>query len=1130
MAQVVSGTISGIVVDSSNASIRDASVVLTNEGTKATREVKTDASGRFVFTAVLPGTYSIRFTATGFSTVERTGNVLVANSTLDVGQVALQLGQTRETIQVTAQAELVQTGSSENSGVLTVDQLANLQDRSRDVMGLLNLLPGVASGAVYNIPNGPGYGNVAPNIMGHPANWSQATVDGLVSNDAGNAEFFSSPDLDSLDETQVQITNYDAEYSGNGGAVVNLITKAGTNQFHGSGYWYNRNEDYNADNFFNNAQHLARPLYRFNTVGGDIGGPVPIRKLRDRLFFFYSVENWHVKTPNAVGQLTMPTAAERTGNFSQSVDLNGALIPIKDPLNGGAPFPGNIVPASRINPTGQAILNLFPLPNQLNRALSNGNYNYEFQTDLSQPKTNQVFRVDWRPTDKDSFYIRGIHQTSDSIGYTGVPAYGPNFPLAQAYYAFLEQSAVISYTRIMSPSIVNEFSIGVRDAREWGGTETPGDLTKLQRSTTGINPPQLYNLNGRGIIPQMSFGGITNPPSVAFDTRFPIYGADSLTNLTDSVSITKGSHTLKLGYFLSRGRNGDGLNGYAVYMGNFSFARDVNNPLDTNYAYSNALTGNFDSYTESSSGPRMRGQLWMTAGFVQDTWKVNRKLTFNLGLRLNWHNWWTQQDRTGAADFALGAYNRSNAPLLYQPVSTPQGRQGINPVTGQIVPAVYIGAFVPSTGNMTNGMVTEGTSGYPRSFRYNNGLLPEPRIGFAYDPFGNGKTAIRASFGTFHQMEEIGDLIQTLVYDPPIQFNPVTYYGTIPSLTSGTPVLSPQTVYGYDLHPKTPVTYNYTLNIQRDIGFQTLVSAAYVGWVGRHLQWLQNINEVPLGAEFLPQNQDPTSPGRPLNDNFFRPYPGYGTIDFYSYNSTANYNALQVSVRHRLTRGFTFGIAYTYSKVMDFVDNDNSQVATYTPVRIWNYGKAGYDQTHVFVMNYEWDLPKASSVMPNTFVRRVLDDWKLSGITTFASGVPQGINLSTVDGANITGGGDGSRVNVTCNPELGYGDRTLKRFFNTSCFARPAQGSPGNAPKDVFRGPGITNFDATLFKEIPLGKETRVLQLRWEAYNVFNHTQFLSINNNARFDVNGNQVNGQFGQAISARDPRIMQLSLRLKF
>jgi hypothetical protein len=391
VAQVVSGTISGIVVDSADAVVPGASVTLINEGTQAARGEKSDRGGHFVFTATPPGNYTIRISAPGFTTVERTGNVLVANSKLDIGQVGLTVGQTKESISVSAQAELAQTGSAENSAVLTLDQLANIQDRSRDVMGLLSLLPGVVSGTVYNVPNGPGYGNVAPNIMGHPANWTVATVDGLVSNDAGNAEFFSSPDLDSLDEAQVQITNYDAEYSGNGGAVVNLITKAGTNKFHGSGYWYNRNEDYNANNFFNNLQGLPRPLYRYNTVGGDLGGPIPIKSLRDRLFFFYSIENWHVTTPNAAGQLTMPTAAERTGDFSQTIDLNGALIPIKDPLNGGAAFPGNIVPASRINATGQAMLNLFPLPNQLNRTVTKGNYNDQFQTSLSQPKTKPGF-------------------------------------------------------------------------------------------------------------------------------------------------------------------------------------------------------------------------------------------------------------------------------------------------------------------------------------------------------------------------------------------------------------------------------------------------------------------------------------------------------------------------------------------------------------------------------------------------------------------------------------------------------------------------------------------------------------------------------------------------------------------
>jgi hypothetical protein len=363
-----------------------------------------------------------------------------------------------------------------------------------------------------------------------------------------------------------------------------------------------------------------------------------------------------------------------------------------------------------------------------------------------------------------------------------------------------------------------------------------------------------------------------------------------------------------------------------------------------------------------------------------------------------------------------------------------------------------------------------------------------------------------------------------------VQFNPVIYYSTVASVGTSAGLLFPSNGFGTDVNAKTASVYNYTLNVQRDVGLQTILSVAYVGWVARHAPWAQNVNVVPYGARFLPGNADPSNPALPLNDNFFRPFPGYGNITIYSNNGTSNYNGLQVAANRRFGRGLAYGISYTWSKSMNYVDTDTGLVPLYRPVRVWNYGKAGFDQTHVLVFNYTWDLPKASRVMHGSAVRLLLDGWRLSGITTFASGTPLGLALSTVDGADITGGGDGSRVNVTGKAQLAHGERSRTRWFNPNVFARPNKGDPGNAPREVFRGPGINNWDATLFKELPLGKETRVLELRWEAYNVFNHTQFLGVDNGARFDVSGNQVNTRFGQIISARSPRIMQVSMRLRF
>ncbi|HUQ92681.1 MAG TPA: hypothetical protein VM120_13460 [Bryobacteraceae bacterium] len=522
-----------------------------------------------------------------------------------------------------------------------------------------------------------------------------ATVDGLQTNDIDAPQFFSSPNMDSLGEVQIQLSNYQAQYGGMGGAIINLITKSGTNEYHGTGYWYKRYEMFNANNYFNNATGVPLPRYRYNTLGASIGGPIPIPRMRDRLFFFYSIEDWKVKAPQALIQRTMPTAAERNGDFSQTLDLNGALIPVRDPLNAGTPFAGNIVPSNRVTPAGKAMLNVMPMPNLLDRGITRGNYNYQLQPVNDMPKRNHVFRVDYRPGNKDNLYLRGLRWDSNAAGGLGIPAGGPNFPLANLFYRYMEMSAAMNHTHIFTPTLVNEFSIAVRNARETGGASTDEDWARIQRSSTGINVPQLYGKNPFNVIPRMTFGGVPSAPAVTFDGRFPIYEAQTETNLTETLTLTRARHTIKAGFYMFRGASGSGLNGWGNPMGTFDFSRDILNPLDSNWAYSNAVLGNFFSYTEAFTSPQMRLKIWNMAGFVQDTWKMSRKLTLDLGFRLAWHNWWTHLIPNQAAAFVPGRYDASKAPVFFRPISTPQGRRGVNPLTGEVVPAVYIGGFVP---------------------------------------------------------------------------------------------------------------------------------------------------------------------------------------------------------------------------------------------------------------------------------------------------------------------------------------------------------------------------------------------------------------------------------------------------
>lgn len=1133
-AQTSTGVISGHVVDPQGNAIPGADITLTQQLTGVKINTRTDASGDFVFPSVLPGQYSITVSAQGFKRLDKRDYALSASERLNVGALAVEVGSLTQEVTVTADAAVVQTASQERSALLNEKQMSYLSTQGRDYLNMLKVLPGVT------YPDGGGTQALgtsgAPIINGTRNDYTSLSLDGVVANNRGLGTTENMVNLDTVAEVKVLMSNYQAEYGKNAGPIINVITKGGTQQFHGTGYWYKRHEMWNANNFFNNRSGLARGRYRYNTLGYNLGGPIywgdKFNKDKDKLFFFWSQEYLPNHSPS-VRTYTFPTDLERKGDFSQSLQSNGALIPVKDPST-GAVFPGNVIPVTRINVNTQKLLGVFPMPNFFDRAITRGNYNYQVNDTVDRPVNQQLLRVDYNPTAKWRTYFRGMDMSVKQNGYAttaNTNAWG-----IQQSYDTTNPNVAWNVTFLPTPTLVNEFAFGLSRWTEIQ-TITDSELAKLNRDKLGIKIGQFYPQNNPlGVIPSASFGSIpTGAASIGYDGRFPMDNYVNAWSISDGLTKVLKSHTLKFGFYwewaeyLQSHHAGSG----GTFAGSFAFGRDTNNPFDSGHAYANALLGNFSTYTEVTSRVNYQPVNKVVEFYAQDTWKVTRKLTFDYGVRFTWDQpSFQRQDVGGNFDFSI--YDRAKMPALFVPaLDASKKRVAMNPLNGVFYPASYIGRFVPGSGDPNTGAVKAGTAGYPRGFVESNGLLAAPRIGFAYDPFANGKTAIRGGFGMFLNARARSGQVGDMSFNPPVQSFPVQYYGNVDSFLSGSGTLAPSNFSRVlERNANLPAVYNMTLGVQRNVGFSTVLDVAYVGNVGRHLGQTMQLNTLPYGVRFLPSSADTTTASSPLPDVFLRPFYGWGNLPYLSFGGNSSYHSLQTQVRRTFSKGLQFGAAYTYGKAMGYGDAYDAGIAVYVSPRYWNYGPISYDRTHSFVANWVWDVPRLSAKLNHQVVKWVFDNWQFSGIMSMISGSPRGVGLSLSDGADLTGGGDGTTAVLTAPAMLSKSERTFDRFFNTSAFARPAKGNTGSGAASsvyAFRGPGINNWDLTFFKTIPV-KEKVAFQFRWEMYNAFNHTQFNGVNTTAQFDAKGAIVNTAFGQITSARDPRIQQMSLRLTF
>jgi hypothetical protein len=1135
------GTITGTVVDNQKQVIPGASVTLTHELSGSARTATSDPRGEFTFQGVAPATYTVKVELSGFKTFERRGNVLNASTRMDLGRLVLDVGPLTETITVEATGARVETSNSDYSGLLTSTQISQIQTKGRDVMSLLRLLPGVRYEDDIEAM-GESFGSNVPHIAGQRRAWNQITVDGLNGNElSGTSRFASATNLDAIAEVKVLHGSYKAEYGRSGGGNVKIVTKGGGQRYTGSTYYFARRDKWNENRWENIQANQPIPKYNYDTFGANIGGPA---KVRDDLFFFYSVEKWRSQQPGDLRRFLVPTEAERNGDFSNLRDSSNRIIHIRDPLrsgschsvNGGPGcFPGNIVPQDRIDRNGQALLKMLPAPNFFDRAISGGNYNFVNQETPDKPRLNHVATVDWRPTTNDHF--RFSFNSFDSLQTGSEITAGPSrWGYFDGTYDFGNKFFTARHTRTITSNLVNELVGGVRRQTEGFGWGTDADLDRIRRDTVGFNVGQFNpHLNPLNLLPEARITGTSRTGSsilFGYDTRIGEVASDYIASVDETLTWLKGRHALKGGFYFEYLRNHEARGG--IWNGRFDFRSTGNNPLNTNHGFSNTVLGVFQNYTEVDNYRSTRNNHLQAEWYVQDTWRAANRLTLDYGMRFLWFTpYWQANERTAA--FVPDRWDPANAPRMYQPARINNQNVALDPVTGQTLNQVYIGTFVPGSGDPANGMVSASDRSYPRGFRDNPGIHAEPRLGLAYDLFGNGKTRLHAGAGLFHQAT-LGGGSQGNLQGPP-NFNEVTiYYNTLADfMAPGTTLTQrPVSVRGLERDAKTPSATRWTAGVQQDIGWGTIVGASYVGSINRHLYMERNINEIPPETRFLdinPQNRDPRNVNNALPSEFLRPYPGFQDIVIGENWGTGKYNSLQLEVARRYIKGIQFSGAYTYAKAYGYGDEDGARVSIFRPLEEGYWGPLGSNQTHNLVVSYTIDLPNGSRMADNHVTRVLLDGWLLSGENAWVTGdwatVTQSFNY-TVD---FTGGQEGARPNMIGNPELSRGERDAEtRWLNAAAFTPPSgRGDIGDAPRLNFRQPGVNNWNLAIFKNFSMGGP-RAFQLRVEAYNVLNTVQFREVDRGLRWDPQGNQINPNFGKASRSRNPRIMQISARFNF